>query len=95
MSYRATRKAEQDILEIYVRGVLDFGVVQAEQYYNGLIAAFELLADNPHIARDRLEFDPPVRIHRYRSHLIVYVLQERDILIVRVLHGRQGWENHL
>jgi len=95
MGYRTTRQADQDIIDIYVRGVADFGFDQAERYHQGLVAAFELLAGNPHLARERTEFRPPIRLHPYQAHMIVYVGQGDDILIVRVLHGRQDWERHL
>ncbi len=80
---------------MYGRGVAKFGVDQAERYHEGLIATLDLLANNPRIARERFEFNPPVRLHAYRSHMIVYVLKTEGILIVRILHGRQDWERHL
>ena len=80
---------------MYGRGVAKFGVDQAERYHEGLIATLDLLANNPRIARERFEFNPPVRLHAYRAHMIVYVLKTEGILIVRILHGRQDWERHL
>jgi toxin ParE1/3/4 len=41
------------------------------------------------------EFTPPVRLHRYNAHLIIYRVGNEDILIIRVLHGRQNWEQLL
>jgi toxin ParE1/3/4 len=41
-------------------------------------------------ARDRT-----LTLHPYQSHLIVYVLDDRGVLIVRILHGRLEWERHL
>lgn len=95
MSYRTTRQADQDIIDIYVRGAADFGVAQAERYHAGLVAVFDLLADNPHIARERAEFNPPVRLHPYQAHMIAYAVHGEGILIIRVLHGRQELERYL
>ena len=95
MPYRTTRKADQDIIDIYVQGCREFGQTQAERYHAGLAAIFDLIADNPRIARERLEFNPVVRLHPYQSHMIVYLLDDAGVLIVRVLHGRQEWEQHL
>ncbi len=92
MKYRTTRLADQEITRLYLRGVTDFGVAQAERYVEGLFAAFELLAENPHMARERTELTPPTRLHPYGAHMIAYVLQEDGILIVRVLHGRRDWQ---
>ena len=95
MIYKTTRRADQDIIDIYLRGVAEFGVDQAEHYHAGLAAAFELLAANPRIARERSEVNPPVRLHPFQAHLIAYVIHDDAILIVRILHGRQEWERHL
>lgn len=95
MAYRTTRRADQDIIDIYARGAADFGIGQAERYHQGLVAAFELLSENPHLARERMEFHPPIRLHPYRAHMIVYVGAGEGILVVRVLHGRQDWERYL
>jgi toxin ParE1/3/4 len=95
MAYRTTRQADQDIIDIYLWGCREFGQPQAERYHGGLATAFQLIADNPRIARERPEFIPPVRLHPYQSHLVVYRLDEDGVLIVRVLHGRQEWERYL
>lgn len=58
MRYRTTRLADQDIIDVYVRGVRNFSAAQAERYFGGLIDCFELLA---------------------------------ELLILRVLEGRQDW----
>ena len=95
MSYRTTLAADEDIIDLYVRGVTAFGTRQAERYFEGLFSAFALLADNPRMARERTELDPPMRLYPYRAHLIVYVEGDEGILIVRVLHGRQDWQRLL
>lgn len=95
MGYRLTRSAEKDVFDAYMRGAAAFGVDQAEHYHQGLIATFRLLADNPRLARERQEFKPPVRLHPYGAHMIVYILKKDGILVVRVLHGRQEWERAL
>ena len=95
MAYRTTRKAEQDIIGIYLWGCRQFGQKQAERYHAGLTQTLNLLGDNPRLARERAEFDPPVRMYPYQSHMIVYLLDDSGALIVRVLHGRQDWERHL
>ena len=95
MSYKTTRQADQDIVDIYVHGVQELGTAHAERYHQGLIRTFELLSANPRLARERTEFVPPVRIHPYEAHLILYMVRDDGILVVRVLHGRQEWERYL
>lgn len=95
MSYKTTRLADQDIIDIYVHGVTAFGIDQAERYHEGMVSVFDLLAENPHLTRERPEFDPPVRLHPYQAHMIAYIIRDDGILIIRVLHGRQDWERYL
>ena len=95
MTYRTTRQADQDIIDIYFYGCRQFGVEQAERYHEGLAAILDLIAHNPYMARERPEFTPPVRLYPYRSHLIVYRLDDAGVLVVRILHGRQDWGRHL
>lgn len=90
--YRTTRLADDDIIDIYVTGVANFGAARAERYHAGLLDAFELIARHPHLAPERPEFIPPVRLHRHEAHHLVYALDEEGTLIVRVLHRRQAWE---
>lgn len=45
----------------------------------------------PSLARERREFDPPVRIHPSAEHLIIYRIEADLILVIRILGGRQNW----
>jgi toxin ParE1/3/4 len=90
-----SRRAERDLLDIYLFGDAEFGTAQAEKYRAGLDRVFDLLAENPRLARERLEFRNPVRLHAYQSHVIAYRIVGRHILIVRVLHGHADWGRHL
>jgi toxin ParE1/3/4 len=90
-----TRQADLDIIGIYVDGAKRFGTAQAEAYHEGLMATLGVLSEHPRMARERTELDPPVRLHPYQAHMIVYVEQAGGILVVRILHGRQDWERHL
>jgi toxin ParE1/3/4 len=90
--FRLSRAAADDLVQIYLQGLTLFGAAQADRYHDGLGEAFAFLADYPLAARLRDEIAPPVRVHRYQSHLIVYELAEDDtVLILRVRHGREEW----
>jgi len=89
--YRLTRAAADDIEHIYVEGLVQFGFEQAEAYHLGLFGTFAFLAEYPAAARPREELPTPVRIHRYRSHLIVYEIVDGEVLVVRIRHGREDW----
>jgi toxin ParE1/3/4 len=90
--YTLSRKAEEDIIAIFVYGVAEFGLQQAERYHDLLEKTFQFLAQNPEAARERLEITPPVRIHPIESHVVIYTIDEKkDVFIVRVRHGREDW----
>lgn len=95
MRYKLTPEAENDLIEIYVYGFLNFGETQAEIYVSKLEECFELLGNAPLICRERTEFTPPVRIHHRGRHLVIYVLQDDRILIIRVLHESMDVKRHL
>lgn len=92
MGFRLTREAEEDVIDIAEQGVRLFGPVQAGRYHDELFAVFDLIVASPRMARERLEITPPVRIHPFKAHLVVYrIEQDGDILIIRVRHGHENW----
>ncbi len=53
---------------------------------------FDLIVANPQMARERHEISPPVRVHPFKAHLIVYtVLETGDVLIIRIRHSHEDW----
>ena len=90
--YTLSRKAEEDIIDIFLWGAEQFGLQQAEHYHTLLEKSFEFLAENPLAAHLRTEITPPVRVHPIESHIIVYTVDEQGgIFIVRVRHGCEDW----
>ena len=90
-SYRLTPRARADLEDIWLYTAEHWSPDQANIYVDDLVQSFEALVGMPLIARERDEFDPPVRLHPSGRHLIVYRLVEDHIEIVRVLGGRQDW----
>jgi toxin ParE1/3/4 len=84
-------KAEADLLEIWDYTVARWSVAQAESYLAGLDQTLRLLSDYPDIARLHEEFAPPVRLHPYRSHLVIFVASEAVLEVIRVVHMRTNW----
>ena len=46
----------------------------------------------PKMARERMDFVPPVRIHPTGAHLIIDRTNEGFLDILRVLGGQQDWQ---
>ncbi len=89
--YGLTPCAEADLEEVWRYTAESWSVAQADTYIRDLVRTFELIASMPMMAREHKEFDPPVRIHLHRSHVVVYVIEGAGVSVVRVLGGRQDW----
>ena len=46
----------------------------------------------PEMARERPEFDPPVRIHPSADHLIIYRIGRDHLSVLRILGASQDWQ---
>lgn len=84
--YRVSKKARQDIREIGLFTQRRWGPERRRKYLAGMSNCIERLSETPAMAPLRREYVPPVRLHLYESHLIVYLDDSDGILIVRVLH---------
>jgi len=89
--FRLKDEAVRDLDEIWEFTVERWSVVRAQTYLADLEATFELIAQNPYISRPRPELSPPAHLHHHRSHIIMYRVDNGDIVIERVLHERQNW----
>ena len=46
-SYRLSKSAASDLDKLYLHGIVEFGLRQADKYYDGLISRLQILADHP------------------------------------------------
>jgi len=91
MPYRLSPQATDDLEALYLEGLASFGQRQADKYIASLRHVLDLIAANPHMARIRTEFDGQTRIHPHGSHMIVYEVDDRAVMILRIRHGRENW----
>ena len=89
MRLEITQAARSDMFALQNTGILQFGQAQSDVFLDGLTQLFKTIARFPHMARERIEFMPPVRIHPYRSLVVVYRIETDHVKVMRVLHGRQ------
>ena len=87
--------AVHDLDDIWTYTAETWSVTQAETYLAGLGATFDLLCEFPELARERVEISPPVRIHPYRQHVVIYVAKAETLDVMRVVHGRANWAQFL
>ena len=93
MAIEFSRAAEEDLLGIFLHGIKEHGLTQAERYKAQLDRNFRILSDHPGIARLRQEITPPVRVYPARKHMIVYTVLEdgKTVFVLRVRHHRENW----
>ena len=92
MPFSLSVEAEEDIVSIAEQGVRAFGFPVAERYHHELFVLLELIAANPRMARERHEISPPVRIHPFKAHLVVYrINDDGSIFVIRIRHGHEDW----
>jgi len=91
VGYRLLPKAVCDLEDIWHYSARNWSVKQADRYLDDLVVLFDTLVLMPKLARERTEFMPPVRIHPYNEHLIIYKIAGDHIDIMRILGGGQDW----
>lgn len=95
-TYRKTRRADEDLKEIYRYTRRTWSKGQAERYIRGLEQRFRDLADHPFSGTVREDLQPEgLRSLVHGSHVIFYQPQSYGVLIIRILHGRQDVRMHL
>ena len=91
MAWRLTSTSLGDLDVVARWGAKRFGYAQSEAYEQQLVEMFDMLAANPYVAQERRAQQSMVRLMPCGSHNILYVVENDDVLIVRVLHGLQNW----
>lgn len=94
-SYRFLPAARDDLEDVWDYTIARWDVEQAIQYTDEIETACEILCESPLMCRERDEYNPPVRMHPHGEHLIVYVIDDKGILIVRILHSHMDVDKQL
>ena len=93
-SYRLTDAALADLERIYEYGILNFGLSQADKYYDGLVLHFQKIADSP-LSHPSVELiRSTYRRTTYFTNSIYYRIDSEGVEIIRVL-GQQDPEKQL
>lgn len=90
-AYWLTPAAQRDLEDIWLYTAQTWSMAQADRYTDIIEDTFDRLLFMPEMARERREFDPPVRIHPSAEHLIIYRVEEDQLVILRVLGAGQDW----
>ncbi|WP_291275990.1 type II toxin-antitoxin system RelE/ParE family toxin [Flavobacterium sp.] len=91
-----TNKAVEDLGEIWNYTVETWSENQAEIYYSLLIDSCQELANKPNQGKSYEIVETNVLGFKIGQHVIFYrVVTEKEIEVVRILHGMMDMKNHL
>jgi toxin ParE1/3/4 len=91
VAIRLSAAAQYDLVKIALDGLEKFGPYQVERYEAGLNKLMDQLAHNPNMAAEHTQYDPPVRMFPYQSHIILFRVDDGDIFVLRICHAREDW----
>lgn len=80
--------AAEDVARLYRHGIIHFGPVQADSYYDALFSRFEQISEMPALYPLVDFIRPGYRRSVFGGHSIYYRLMEAGVRIERVL-GRE------
>jgi toxin ParE1/3/4 len=91
-----TNKAVEDLGEIWNYTIETWSENQAEIYYSLLIDSCQELANTPNQGKKYELIEKNVLGFRAGQHLIFYkIVTEKEIEVIRILHGMMDLKNHL
>ena len=91
-----TNKAVEDLGGIWNYTIETWSENQAEIYYSLLIDSCQELADKPNQGKSYEVVERNVLGFKTGQHVIFYrIVTEKEIEVVRILHGMMDMKNHL
>ena len=93
--YQLSNAAEEDVEEIYIYSITEFGRKKAVSYVTSLEHCFELLADQPLMGKSIDSLRTGYFIHSHQQHNVCYTFQDGNLIVMRVLHKTQLPLRHL
>lgn len=87
-SYRFSKLARLDLIEIGDYTLDHWGADQAIRYLGSLERCFSLIAANPEIGRKCYRLRKGYRRIEHEKHVVFYRTGDEGVLVVRILHQR-------
>jgi toxin ParE1/3/4 len=93
MAHQLSPSADADLDDIWFYIAKESGSAErADHFIASLTERFYLLSRNPFIGRSRDDLRPGLRTFPVRQHVIVYRVEDDDVLILHIFHGSQDIE---
>lgn len=85
LEYELSRAADRDLDDIYIYTFREFGVLQADVYFESLEACLTRLAENPLLGVDASNVRAGYRRFVHQRHTLYYRKIRTGVRIVRIL----------
>ncbi|WP_198264469.1 type II toxin-antitoxin system RelE/ParE family toxin [sulfur-oxidizing endosymbiont of Gigantopelta aegis] len=92
--YKISPYAEQDLIDIYLRGLNKWGEKQADEFQLRIVSAFHTLVGNQDLGRST-SIRPQLQRYELSPYVIFYRKFSYGIRIARLLYKSRAMEKHL
>jgi toxin ParE1/3/4 len=90
MPHRLAPRAETDLDDVWLYVARESSIETANHLIDTITDRFLILARFPYLGRSREEdFGPGCRSLAVGDYVIVYCIENQDVLVLRVLHARR------
>jgi len=89
-SYKLSTEAEEDIVRIFEYGFHQFGLHQANKYYDELFECFDKIASNPYMFPEYIHHNENYRYCVCGADTIYYKVLNDTVEIITII-GRQDY----
>lgn len=83
--YRLSALAKEDLRRIYLYGVANFGIEQADSYFYELFQMFQRIADEPSMFQSVDHIRPGYRRCTYKSDNIYFRINKQYVEIMAII----------
>ncbi len=92
--YKISPAAQSDLVDIYMRGIQNWGTTKADMYQQQLIATFNILAENPDMGHS-VTIQPRLQRHEVEPYVIFYRKFSYGVRIARILYKNRAMGKYL
>jgi len=92
--YKLSNEAKDDLIRIHHYGVEQFGLLQADKYFNNFFEYFDLIAENPYSFESVNNIKAGYRRCVCGVDSIYYRIENENVEIMAII-GRQDLKNFL
>jgi plasmid stabilization system protein ParE len=92
--YKISPAAEQDSIDIYLRGLNKWGRKEADEFQLRIVLAFHTLVNNPDLGRP-IAIRPQLQRYDLKPYVIFYRKFSYGIRVARILYKNRVMEKYL